>query len=162
MLFNNVIKESETDTNDIDVLAGTADPSTEDGENAIAQEVENNMQSAALESMIYFDGGEEAQKSFIESAEVGALVEAQKMSKKTFVRLNKNDDLTRRAHLASLILARNFKDPLFSQLALNRVKERKYRDAIFTKYKVKALAIAKKSQKQHIKTAKTLPPIRFN
>lgn len=162
MLFNNVVTEGDTDTNDIDVLAGTADPSTEDGENAIAQEVENNMQSAALESMTYFDGGEEAQKSFVESAEVNALVEAQKMSKKTFVRLNKNDDLTRRAHLASLILARNSKDSLFSQLALNRVKERKLRNAIFTKYKVKALAIAKKSQKQHIKSAKSLPPIRFN
>jgi hypothetical protein len=163
MLFNNYLKEdAEQDVNDIDILSGEADPETEEGMDAIAKEVETNMQAAALESMTYFDGGEQAQKSFVESAEVQALVEAKKMTRKTFVRLNKNDDLTRRAHLASLILARNAKDPLFNKLALNRVKERKLRTAIFTKYKTKALMVAKKSQKQHIKTAKTLPPIRFN
>lgn len=166
MLFGTIIKESDettaTEVNDVDVLSGEADPNTEEGMDAIATEVDNNMQAAALESMTYFDGGEDAQKSFMESAEVQALMEAQKMSKKTYIRLNKNDDLTRRAHLASLILARNAKDPLFNKLALNRVKERKLRTMIFNKYKNKSLMVAKKSQKKHIKTAKTLPPIRFN
>jgi len=162
MLFNQYLKEgTEAETNDIDLIAGNADPDTEDGMDAIAKEVENNMMTSALESMTYFDNGEEVQKSFTESAEVQAMVEAQKMSKKTFVRIGKNDDLTRREHLAALILCRNAKDPLFKQLALNRVKERKLRLAIFTKYGTKAKTIAKRSQKEHIKNAKKLPPIRF-
>lgn len=161
MLFNNYIKE-EADINDVDILAGEADPETEEGMDAIAAEVENNMQASALESMTYFTNGEEVRKSFIESTEVQALVEAKKMSKKTFVRLNKNDDLTRRENLASLILARNAKDPLFTKLALNRKNERKLRNAIFTKYGNKARIIAKRSQQTHIKNSKTLPPIRFN
>lgn len=81
------------------------------------------------------------------------------MSKKTFVRLNKNDDFTRRAHLASLILARNAKDPLFNKLALNRVKERQLRAAIFKKYETKARNVAKKSQIQHIKAMKKMPAL---
>ena len=73
--------------------------------------------------------------------------------------MNKNDDFTRRAHLASLILARNAKDPLFNKLALNRVKERQLRAAIFKKYETKARAVAKKSQAQHIKTMKKMPSL---
>jgi len=121
MLFGKVLESDANTINDIDIAANIADPETEEGMDAIAAEVDANMQAAALESVTYFDGGENAQKSFVESAEVQALVEARKMSKKTFVRLNKNDDFTRRAHLASLILARNAKDPLFNKLALNRV-----------------------------------------
>lgn len=159
MIFGNVIKEDASEINDIDIVSGDADPETEEGMEAIASEVENNMQSIALENVSYFEGGEDAQKAFIESAEVQALVEARKMSKNTFIRLNKNDDLTRRAHLASLILARNTKDPLFNKLALNRVNERKLRNAIFKKYEVKAKAIAKKSQAQHIKAMKKMPAL---
>ena len=159
MLFGNVIKEDTAGVNDIDIIAGDADPETEEGMEVIADEVENNMQAAALESVTYFDGGEDAQKSFIESAEVQALVEARKMSKKTFVRLNKNDDFTRRAHLASLILARNAKDPLFNKLTLNRVKERQLRNAIFKKYESKAKVVARKSQTKHIKNMKKMPSL---
>ena len=164
MLFGNVLNEETTDgVKDIDII--TADPETEEGMEAIAREIEGNMQAAAMESVTYFEGGEEAQKAFTESSEVQALVEARKMSKKTFVRLNKNDDFTRRAHLASLILARNAKDPLFNKLALNRVKERELRATIFKKYETKARTIAKKSQVQHIKAMKkmpAMPKINFN
>lgn len=157
MLFGNVIKESE-EINDIDLLSGV-EPGSEAEEDAAAVEVEKNMLVAATESVTFFEGGEEAQKSFVESAEVQALVEARKMSKKTFVRLNKNDDFTRRAHLASLILARNSNDPLFKKLALNRVNERKLRAAIFKKYEAKARVVAKKSQQQHIKSMKKMPSL---
>ena len=154
MIFNS-LHESEdvNNTNDIDTLAGTS----ADDEDAMAQEVENAMMSGALEEMSYFNGGEETQKQLLESVEMQALLEARKMGKNTYVRLGKQDDLTRRAHLASLVLARNAKDPLFDQLAKNRVKERKLRNQIFTKYKNKAQLIAKKSQKKHVKTAKALP-----
>lgn len=157
MLFGNVIKEAE-EINDVDLLNGV-EPGSQAEEDATAIEVEKNMLIAATESVTFFEGGEEAQKSFMESAEVQALVEARKMSKKTFVRLNKNDDFTRRAHLASLILARNAGDPLFKKLALNRVNERKLRNAIFKKYETKAKSIAKKSQAQHVKNMKKMPAL---
>ena len=159
MIFGDVVKEDAAGLNDIDIASGKVDPNTEEGMDAIAAEVENNMQAAALESVTYFENGEDAQKAFVESAEVQALVEARKMSKKTFVRLGKNDDLTRRAHLASLIIARNNNDPLFKKLALNRVNERKLRNAIFKKYENKAKLVAKKSQAQHIKTMKKMPAL---
>lgn len=155
MLFGKVIKEDAIDAEEM-ILNGV-DADTEEGEEAIAAEVEANRQVEALSNVGYFDGGEVARESFIESAEVQALVEARKMSKKTFVRLNKNDDFTRRAHLASLILARNAKDPLFNKLAINRVNERKLRSDIFKKYEAKARSIAKKSQAQHIKNMKKMP-----
>lgn len=159
MIFGREFEEG-TQINDVDTLTGNVDSDSAEGVEAIADEVENNMQATALESMTYFDGGEEAQKDLIESSDV--LVEAQRVSRRTFVRLGKNDDLTRRAHLASLVIARNAKDPLFNKLAKNRVMERKLRNAIFKKYQSKAIRVAKVSQKKHIKTAKNLPPIRFN
>ena len=160
MIFGNIVRESDAnELNDIDLAAHTADPETQEGIEAIAAEVEKNMLVAATESVTFFEGGEEAQKSFVESAEVQALVEARKMSKHTFVRLNKNDDFTRRAHLASLILARNANDPLFKKLALNRVKERQLRNAIFKKYESKSRMVAKKSQVNHIKNMKKMPAL---
>jgi hypothetical protein len=162
MIFDTYVKEAEGD--DVDAITASADPNTEDGLEAIAKEVEANMMTAAMESMTWFEDGEEVQKAYVESAGVQSLIEAGKMSKKTYMILSKNDDLTRRAHLASLVLARNAKDPLFNQLALNRVKERKLRSTIFNKYKTKAMVVAKRSQKVHIKNTKATkaPVIKFN
>ncbi len=135
------------------------DPDTPEGMASIAADVENLMMQSALESVSFFEGGEEGVKHFVESAEVQELLEARKMSKKTFVRLGKNDDLTRRKHLASIIIAKEKNDPLFHQLALNRVKERKLRNAIFKKYENKADLVAKQSQKAHIKSMKKMPAL---
>jgi ribulose bisphosphate carboxylase small subunit len=135
------------------------DPDTPEGIEAIASDVENIMMQSALESVVYFDGGEEALNNFMESGQLQKLDEARKMSKKTYVRLNKDDDLTRRAHLASIVIAKEKNDPLFHQLALNRVKERKLRNAIFKKYGNKAGLVAKRSQKQHIKAMRKMPAL---
>ena len=156
MIFN--FKESQGD--ELDMLLNKY-PETSEGVDNIAQEIEDNMCAAALESMTWFEGGEDAQKAFTESAEVQALMEAGKMPKRTFMVLSKNDDLTRISHLASLILARDAKDPLYNALAQNRVKERKIRNQIFAKYKNKAVAIAKHSQRKHMKNKKATPVIRF-
>ena len=120
--------------------------------------------TAAMESMTWFEGGEDAQKAYVESAGVQALMEAGKMSKKTYMILSKNDDLTRRAHLASLVLARNAKDPQFNTLCNLRVKQKQLRTSIFNKYKTKAMMIAKRSQKVHLKNAKNtkVPVVKFN
>ena len=164
MLFNNYIKESDDmETNDIDAV--NKDPDTEEGAMNIANEIERACEESALENITFFENGEQALKEFCESEQVQALVEARKMSKKTFVRLGKTDDLTRRTNLACLILARENHDPLWKKLALNRVNERKIRNAIYKRYRNKGERIAKLSQKQHIKDMqkmKALPAIKFN
>lgn len=141
--------------------AKDGDVSSDSAMDAAAEEVERAMLGEAMSNMDYFENGEEALKNVCESAEMHALVEAGKMPKHTFVRLSKVADRTRREHLASLVLAKQANDPLFAQLALNRVKERKLRKAIFAKYASKAKRVALISQKKHIKTMKTLPPIKF-
>lgn len=133
-----------------------ADPSTPEGAEKIAQDVENACKETALEAVQFFENGEDAVKSYMESAEVQGLLEARKMSRKTFVRLGKSDDLTRRRNMACLIIAREKGDPLFKQLADNRKKEKKLRNAIYNRYKNQAERIAKISQKKHIKDMKTM------
>ena len=163
MIFNSYLEADETTAmDDVDGLVNK-DPDTEEGADNIAKEIEANMQSSALESLIYFDGGEKALKEFCNSEEAQVLVESRRMSKKTFVRLGKNDDLTRREHMASLIIAREKKDPLFNKLALNRIKERKLRDQIFKKYGAAAKRVAKRSQNKHIKDMRKMPALaKFN
>lgn len=164
MIFNSYLEEAsedQVDTNDVDVVANDA----ETNDDAIADEIESNMQQAALENVSYFENGEEALKEFCQSDEVQALMEARKMSKKTFVRIGQNDDLTRRKNMACLILARENKDPLFFKLAKNRQQERKLRNAIYKRYGNKAGKVAKLSQKKHIKDMrkmKALPMIKLN
>lgn len=164
MLFNNVL-ESDANLNtaeDVDGLQNK-DPETEEGAENIAKEIETNIQAAALESLTYFEGGDQAIKEFCQSEEAQVLVEARKMSKRTFVRLGKVDDLTRRKNMACLIIAREKKDPLFNKLALNRVKERQLRQQIFKKYGNLADKIAKKSQQKHIKDMRKMPALKkFN
>lgn len=162
MIFDTYVKEAEGD--DLDALTASANPDTEDGIEAIAREVEANMMTAAMESMTWFEGGEAAQKAYVESAGVQALMEAGKMSKKTYMILSKNDDLTRRAHLASLVLARNAKDPQFNTLCNLRIKQKQIRQNLFNKYKTKAMMIAKRSQKVHLKNAANtkVPVVKFN
>ena len=163
MIFDNFTSSSaddELENNDVDLV--NKDPDTEEGIEAIAKEIEDNLQECALDNISFFEGGAECLKEFCESEEVQALVEARRMSKKTFVRLGKSDDLTRRSNMACLILARENKDPLFAKLAKNRVMERKLRGAIYKRYGAKALRIAKVSQKKHVKNMqkmKALPSI---
>lgn len=164
MLFNNFLEaDANLDTaEDVDGLQNK-DPETEDGADNIAKEIETNIQAAALESLTYFEGGDQAIKEFCQSEEAQVLVEARKMSKRTFVRLGKVDDLTRRKNMACLIIAREKKDPLFNKLALNRVKERQLRQQIFKKYGNLADKIAKKSQQKHIKDMRKMPALKkFN
>lgn len=167
MIFNSLLESKDATVTDMmdDVAGINQDPTTPEGEDNIAAEVEMNIQAAALEAVTYFDGGEQYIKEFCQSDEAQVLVEARKMSKKTFVRLGKNDDLTRRTNMACLIIAREKKDPLFNKLALNRIKERQLRQAIFKKYGNLATRIAKKSQMKHIKDMKkmaALPKITMN
>ena len=162
-MFLTNVNEASEDVQ-VDALVNK-DPDTAEGAENIAKEIEDNMRQSALENVSYFENGEQALKEFANAESTLALLEARKMAKKTFVRLGKDDDLTRRTKLGCLILARENKDPLFDKLAKNRVMERKLRNAIYKRYMNKATRLAKISQKQHIKDMKkiaALPKITLN
>lgn len=163
MFLGKYLNESDknVDMDDVidDMAAADADPDSPEAMDTAAKEVEALCRESALENASFFENGERAVRNFTESAEVQALVEARKMSKNTFIRLNKNDDLTRRSHLACLVLAKKNNDPLWKKLALNRVKERQLREAIYKKYGNRGNIVAKKSQQVHIKQMRKMPSL---
>lgn len=96
---------------------------------------------------------DEDKQAFIESAECKILQEKGIIHRKTLVRLNKNDDLTRRTKMAAFQIAKERKDPLWAQLVKNRIKERMLIGKIVQKYSSKAALAAKKGQRQYLKQA---------
>ena len=94
-------------------------------------------------------------RELLESADI--LMEANKISRKTLVRLNKNDDLTRRTGMAALQLAKDNNDPLWKKLVKNRIVERKLLAAIKKKYANKAQIAARKGQKMYVSGQGTKP-----
>lgn len=86
-----------------------------------------------------------------------ALVEAKVLGKRTLVRLSKTDDLERRRTMTAMHMAKENKDPLFDQLAKNRVKEKELLSKILAKYGNRAERDAKVAQKEYIKTMKKVP-----
>ena len=156
MFFNDYMIESEDlEMEDIDKVIT---PDTTAEEDVVAAQVEEIIQQEAFDAAQYFEGGAEAIEQFMESAEMKAQLEAFGpfgMNKKnTFVRMSRGDDLRRRTHLACLLLAKNHKDPLFTKLAANRVKERSLRKQIFSKYEQKATKIARLSQRKALANKK--------
>lgn len=104
-----------------------------------------------LEAFFYDEFGsipDNEKQAFIESADV--VLEKGKISRKTIVRLNKNDDLTRRTTMAALQLSKDANDNLWKALVGNRVKERKLLAAIKKKWGNKANAVARKAQKLYM------------
>lgn len=89
--------------------------------------------------------------SFLESDEARALEEAGIISRRTLVRLSKQDDLTRRVKIAALDNARSSGDALWKQLKKNRKKERELIAKIVKKYGNKARKDAKVAQKAYLK-----------
>lgn len=90
--------------------------------------------------------------------EVGdTLVEAGILRRKTLVRLSKDDDFERRTAMAAMQIARDKKDPLWDQLARNRVKEKDLLSKIKNKYGNAAEKAAKAGQKEFLKRKLHLP-----
>jgi hypothetical protein len=111
-----------------------------------------------LENYIYDELSrlpDERRKEVLESEEMKALEEARIISRKTLVRLSRQDDYARRVKMAALQLAKDNNDVLFDKLAKNRIKERELLDKIVTKYGTKASKVAKIGQKAYLK--KKLP-----
>ena len=94
---------------------------------------------------------DEEKRALFESSEIALLEKKNITNQKTLVRLNKNDDISRRTTMAALQLARDSDDTLWKALKANRIKERKLLAAIERKYNARAVNVAKAGQKEYLK-----------
>ena len=88
------------------------------------------------------------------------LVMEGKISKKTIVRLNRQDDLARRKKIMALNLAKEANDPLYAKSVMYRQKQRECVAKIMQKYGNKAERLAKQAQQEFLHPAsdkKVLP-----
>lgn len=111
----------------------------------------DEFQEAWIAEQVSRAGSEMIQEFCAPGGDGELLVEARKMRKKTLVRLSKNDDLNRRETMACLVLAKRNKDPLWTKLSLNRVKEKQLLGKIKQKYSSKGTKLAKAGQKEYLK-----------
>ena len=129
----------------------------------VLEDTAQSVVEATAESYLYNELAkldDEARKEFVESAEAEALLEKAVLNKKTMIRLSRQDDMARRVKIAAYQLAKDKKDPLWTKLVLNRVKERQLIAKIVQKYHNAAVKLAKVGQREFIKAAskvKALP-----
>lgn len=101
---------------------------------------------------------EELIKEFCKEGGVGeALVQEGKISRKTIVRLNKADDLHRRAQIGAMLAAKNNNDPKYAKYMKYKALCRELKNDILQKYASKGERIAKKSQKEFLSKKSSLP-----
>lgn len=93
----------------------------------------------------------EDRKAIVESEEAAILEAKGLIGRKTLIRLNKDDDVSRRTSAAAYQMARDNNDPLWAKLMLYMNKKNEYKDKILKKYNSKAIRVAKKSQKEFMK-----------
>lgn len=120
----------------------------------LVMENELKNQEELLESYIYDEISrlsDEKRQEFVNSQEAQGMLEAGLISRKTLVRLSKNDDLERRIGMAAIQLSKESDDALYDQLVKVRIKERELLDKINAKYANKATRVAKIGQKDYLK-----------
>ena len=101
-------------------------------------------------------------KEFCKEGGVGdQLVAEGKISRKTIVRLNKSDDLSRRTKMSALLLAKEKNDPLYAKLVKNRAIKRELVSKIVSKYGTKAARVAKQAQNLFLHGKKSALPKNF-
>jgi len=93
---------------------------------------------------------DEKKTEFLASENCKILQEKGFLHKKTLVRLNKTDDLSRRIKIASFQIAKEKDDPLWAALVKNRVKERELISKITQKYGNAGTRDAKVAQKTYL------------
>ena len=100
-------------------------------------------------------------REFCKEGGVGeALVSEGKISRKTIVRLNKADDLHRRAQIGAMLAARNAHDPKYTKYMKYKALCRDLKAEILQKYATKGEKIAKQSQREFL-TRKSVLPAQF-
>lgn len=101
-------------------------------------------------------------REFCEPGGVGEyLCEKGKISKKTLVRLNKKDDLTRRTKMGALLLAKEKNDPLYAKLVKNRAQKKELVSKIMAKYGNKGARVAKQAQNDFLHGKNSALPKNF-
>lgn len=126
---------------------------------ADAKDITMNFNMDELQEAFFYDehysDSDDKKRELLENADI--LMESKKISRKTIVRLNKNDDLTRRTSMAALQLAKDNNDPLWRKLVKNRIQERKILAAIKKKYANKAQVAARQGQRLYVSGQGTKP-----
>lgn len=110
--------------------------------------------NALGEALIYDEVSrlpDDRRKEFCESEAAQAMMEKGLISRKTLVRLSKQDDLERRIGMAAIQCAKDSNDFLYDQLIKNRIKEKELLAKIKTKYATKAGKAATVGQKTYLK-----------
>ena len=101
-------------------------------------------------------------QEFCQAGGVGEqLVQEGKLRRKTLVRLNKQDDLTRRTKMGALLLAKEHNDPLYAKLVKNRQQKRDLVDKIMRKYGNKGKRVAKQAQTEYLHGKSSALPKNF-
>lgn len=98
---------------------------------------------------------DEDRQKFVQSEAAKVLMERQVLNKGTMVRLSKEADMTRRIKLNAYTLAKQANDPDYKKMCMYRAKWKMYRDKVLKKYANKATKVAKASQKEYIKAARS-------
>ena len=117
----------------------------------------NVSESEILESLIYDEIShlpEEKIEEFCKPGGVGEeLVTEGKINKRTIVRLNKKDDLSRRKKLMVLKIAKEKNDPGYNRAVMYRQKEREEIAKLMQKYGNQAERLAKQAQNDYLHPA---------
>lgn len=94
---------------------------------------------------------DDVRRVYMESDELQQLCEAGIIGHRSITKLNKQDDFTRRLHLAALQKAKENGDADWEALRKNRVRERQLREKIFTRYENQVRRDAQQAQKRLLK-----------
>lgn len=122
--------------------------------NSVVMENELKDTNELLEAYIYDELSrlsDEKREEFVQSEYAQSMLESGLISRKTLVRLSKNDDLERRIGMAAIQLSKEHDDVLYDQLVKVRIKERELLEKINNKYANKATRVAKIGQKDYLK-----------
>lgn len=120
-----------------------------------------NMESGTLNdpleferSMLFFEICQlspEEKSEFLQSEQCSLLEQRGLIGRKTKVYLSKNDDVERRAGMATILIAKDKNDPLFMQLSKVREKERDILHKLDNKYATQAITLAKSNQRTYLR-----------
>ena len=93
---------------------------------------------------------DEVIREFVNSEVCEALITEGKLNKKTIMKLNKSNDLTRRETLAAYAMAKDKNDPLWRSFIKYKSLANEFKHRIIEKYKNKSQNVAKKSQRDFV------------
>ena len=112
------------------------------------------MEACLYDELSHLD--EETRMNFVNSEEAEIMVQEGMISRKSLVKLTKNDDLSRRTTMAAFDMAKKNNDAMWKQLVELRKKEKKLIIAIVKKYASTARKTAIEGQKEYVANNKSI------